>query len=365
MTVKILFIITDTRIGGTERSLLNLLTKLDLHRFTPYVIYLKPGGQYQKFFDQASCVTFKSSSKNCFSTQFLHDVNRFVNDNKITIIHSFLFHANMLARMIKLLNKNVICINSHRTIEKRSIWHLFFDRITKKLANYEVANAEAIKKYYIKHTRSDPSKISTIYNGYDFTDEIQSNPSPQFFFGCVASFSEAKGHSNLIKNLRTFLIHKQYTIAFVGDGHLRKYCQKLTKKYHLENKIFFIDSIFSTQKIFSMFNCLIIPSLWEGMPNVLFEALINEKPVIATNVGGIPEVMQYGRGVYLFDYADPSSLEKHMDHIFNYFNDTKNLAHRMRENISKIFTTTSMIEQYQNLYLCSIQETENGKKTIP
>jgi glycosyltransferase involved in cell wall biosynthesis len=71
---------------------------------------------------------------------------------------------------------------------------------------------------------------------------------------------------------------------------LRLDCERFVRKNSLERAVFFVGKKNDTKQYYKMLDCVIIPSLWEGMPNVFFEALAYGKPLIATDVGGIRDI---------------------------------------------------------------------------
>jgi len=366
MSEHILFIITDTRTGGTEKSLISFLEALDRKQYKPFCLFLKPGGELQEKIESLCEKTCPFSPKSLFDFSFIRKVCRFVLQEKIVILHSFLFHSNMLSRIVKCFHRSVVVINSHRTMEKGKKWHLLCDALTKNLVDFEVANAAAVNEFYQNKTSSHPDKIKTIYNGYPRFSNSRHCTKKIRRFVVVASFSKAKGQRELIQTLSTFLLDKPYSVTFVGEGALRPACENLVLSLGLTERISFRNRIDDQTALYDLCDCLLIPSLWEGMPNVLFEALLREKPVISTAVGGVQELSPYAHNsLFIFDHDNPQSLESSMDNIISNWEKIKEDLKQAREGIERDFSVATMAKKYQSLYSDLLQKTKNSQKSIP
>jgi glycosyltransferase involved in cell wall biosynthesis len=99
-----------------------------------------------------------------------------------------------------------------------------------------------------------------------------------------------------------------------------------------------------------LIDALLIPSRWEGMPNVLFESLLRNKPVIATNVGGIAEVKQYSSGVYFYDHYDQESLQKAVSHVITNYDTIYSALTTERHRIGNEFSVSKMVACHESLY---------------
>jgi glycosyltransferase involved in cell wall biosynthesis len=114
-------------------------------------------------------------------------------------------------------------------------------------------------------------------------------------FGTVGSLVPCKGHSFLIDAMPPVLrTLPRAQFVFVGDGPLRARLEAQTRLYGVEAQVEFLGERSDALQLLSSFDCLVHPSLAEGMPNAVLEAMAAGLPVIVTGVGGVPEIVDDG-----------------------------------------------------------------------
>ncbi len=293
---NILYIITDSRIGGTEKSFASLIRNIPLEKYKPYVFVLKGGGEMAKEYTAGGKIFVKEFNINLAGApSLLSEIISFTDDKRIDIIHSFLFHSNMFARAAKFFRPRIFVVNSHRTTEKGNCSHIIADRLTKKFVDFEVANSEAVRAFLIKNTASAPDRITVVYNGYRLEEEFgdilrRREYSGKLRFLTVASFNKAKGHRFLLEAFSEILkINPEITLELAGDGPLFEESVGIADKLGIKDRVKFSGNVSDIKRVMLRNSLLIIPSFWEGMPNVLFEAVSAGMYVVSSDVGGVRE----------------------------------------------------------------------------
>jgi glycosyltransferase involved in cell wall biosynthesis len=142
-------------------------------------------------------------------------------------------------------------------------------------------------------------------------------------------------------------------VLFVGDGPLRKRLEKLSKSLGLEGSIHFLGARRDAYDIMAMLDVFVLPSLWEGLPYSLLEALALGKPVVATATDGIPEVVVHGESGLLVSPGDPQGLAKAVIHLLNNATYAETLGRKGRERVVGTFGVDRMIRETSELYLSS------------
>ena len=339
--------------GGTEWSLVRLLKNLDKNKFKLFIAVLKGGGEMIPLYKGVSDDLFEINSGvfNCFGVFKLLGV---VDELKIDIIHSFLFHSNFVSRILKFFRKQVVCVNSHRTVELKQKQHLIIDKFTKSLVDYEIANADKVAGYIMEKTGTFSDKICTIYNGVESVEKgrygkLRRNLD-RIRFGCAGSFAEAKGQVFLLKVFTLIDKNNKAELHFWGDGPLLKEAQNFTAEEKLKN-VYFHDRTKDYSVIYENIDCLIIPSFWEGMPNVMLEALVRGIPVIASDVGGVSEVADKWAGVVkVVAPGNVSAFKDALTRDLEFYLNMKKCVIKNRNEIQRVFDLKTMAEKHEKVY---------------
>jgi len=296
--VKIFYITTDTNIGGTERMLLTLLKGVDREEYDIFLCALKSGGP---LIEKAAKLNVRGiCTKNPF--KILGLLKKYSPD----ILHTFLFHSNILGRILGRIASVPVIISSQRSIDKwRKPWHSFIDKWTSGLCNIVISNSDAGRKILLEREKISSEKIITIHNGIEidkFTKvaDIQKIRNrlgfskEDFVIGIIANLREVKGHRYLFEAFRQaseLLKDRQLKLLVVGEGKLRVELELLAKKLQIENNVFFTGFRDDVSEILKIIDIFVLSSLWEGFPVSILEAMASSKPVIASNVGGVPEAV--------------------------------------------------------------------------
>ena len=111
--------------------------------------------------------------------------------------------------------------------------------------------------------------------------------------GVIGRFSPEKGHALFLRALSQVVkIIPETKAVFVGEGKEAEQLEVMVRAKGLEDRVTFAGYQAEISSIYSVLDLVVIPSLSEGLPNVLLEAFLHRRPVVGTAVGGIPDVMQ-------------------------------------------------------------------------
>ncbi len=165
-------------------------------------------------------------------------------------------------------------------------------------------------------------RTSIVYNGIE-VDKFSSpldrviarqifNLDPtEFVFGNVGRLHEQKGHKFLLQAIAKMT--NRARLVIIGDGRLRNELVTLTDRLEISDRVSFLGARADICEFLSAIDVFIMPSLWEGQPIALLEALAIGKPCIASAVDGIPEIIVDGDNGYLVNPKDVESLTRAMD----------------------------------------------------
>lgn len=215
-----------------------------------------------------------------------------------------------------------------------------------------VALSNRIKETIIKEYRLDPSRIPVIFNGIDLSKcVVKHNYGVKNYFTIlhVGRFTEQKNHQMLIKAFSKVLKSApNCVLQLIGDGETRLEIESLVITLQIEDKVKFLglkDDVYNYMNSADLF---VLPSLYEGMPMTLIEAMGSGLPIIATEVGGIPDILVNGQEAVLTDVKEEELTEA----ILKLYADEKErrkLGQNAR-NKSSLFSAMKMAESYVEVY---------------
>ncbi|MDY6861423.1 MAG: glycosyltransferase [Thermodesulfobacteriota bacterium] len=369
--IKILYLITSTGYGGAERSLLNLVSHINKKEFSMSVCSLKIKGELGKEIEQRGIpvISLNLPKKTGIKTLFsyfpaIFKLIRIIRNTKPTIIHSLLFQANLAGRISGKICRVPLIINSFRTMEKEKKYQLFIDKITWYPADYFHAVSNMVRNFIIKKIRIPSYKVFAIPNGvirdwYRENKECRENIRNELriahhdrVISIIGRLRKEKGHAVLIKALPEVLNKfPLLKLLIVGEGEEKAHLQMLVKKLKLESRVIFKNFIKDLSPIFSITEILIVPSLHEGMPNIILEAMAAKVAVIASKAGGIPEVIEDRKNGILLPETNPETISIAIINLL----ENHTLKERLKKDalirIEQDFNIVEIVKKFEKKYI--------------
>jgi glycosyltransferase involved in cell wall biosynthesis len=202
------------------------------------------------------------------------------------IVHAHMFHAAMAACLAKLFRPNIrIVFTLHTNFVKQAYrkWLLF---VTKKLRSADIIFSPDSRRWYHK------KNAITIANGIDTSKfNLENTTSDTFTCLFLGRLAEPKNPLYLIELVNRLKDRFKFKILVAGTGPLKTDLEEQIRKYKLEEYFSLLGFTDNIPKLLSKAHCLIMPSLWEGMPMAILEAGAAGVPIVATPVGSIPSIL--------------------------------------------------------------------------
>lgn len=326
MTKAVAYFITELNIGGAEKVLTHFLGTLDRSEYDPVVICLYGGNS--SIADEIRLLNIpvydlQMTSK--WRLDVIWRLYRLLRNLKPVILHSSLFHANVLGRIVGRLAGVPIIISCRQNISIGGQWRELLNRYTVTLDDAVIAVCELARITEIEQTNISPDRVVTIYNAIDITHlAIEQATARQqirqefqiaedtFLMGTVCRFHPQKGLAHWVDAFA--LIQQRLEdpakvhLILVGDGELRLQLEEKVRSLGLTESVTFTGFRTDIPQILAAFDLFVLPSLWEGLSVVVLEAMASGLPVVATSVGGTPELVIDGETGLLVPPNDSSAL---------------------------------------------------------
>lgn len=302
--IRIAFCITDLDPGGAERALVQLVMRLDRKRFDPDVICLSPPGQLVDTLRAANVRVTCLNARRCWDVTVVWRLFRLFKKLRPAILQTFLFHANLAGRVAAWLARVPHVVSGIRVAEKRRNGYLLLDRITEWMVEIHVCVSEAVREHSFQNGRLNPRKLIVIPNGVDYLTFSAAEPidlSPWNIepadqtWVTVGRLDPQKGPWDLLNAVEK--LHSTYPrlkLLWAGRGPLQTEMQQWIDDHRLDDTIHLIGWQDNIPGLLKAADGFVLCSRWEGMPNVVLEAMAAGLPVISTNVEGVAEIIDDG-----------------------------------------------------------------------
>lgn len=302
--INVLQLMTDSKIGGAERVVLQLSKGLDINRFTVSICCLAERGPIFDEAEEAGIKIYSLGIKNRWDFLKILRLVKILKKLNIHILHAHLFHANILSRIIGKISNVPIIISTEHIMGMESSLRILVNRLTSTFVTKYIVVSEAVGGFLNKNVKIRPCKISTVLNGIEYNNFkisliAQEKLKEQFglttsqeVIGTIARLHRQKGHIYLLHAItKVVKVFPNAKFLVVGDGPLKYKLEELAHKLGIGNNVIFTGNQKDISTILSLINIFVLPSLWEGLPITILEAMAMKKPVVVTNVSGNPEVV--------------------------------------------------------------------------
>lgn len=360
--MRILEFITPTNIGGAENYVLSLSGKL---KEKGHEVFILASGFSDKKNNLINAVDF--FKKGGFDADIVNigckynplailKLVYYIKKNKIDIIHTSLSKANIIGGIASKLLR-VKSVSTAHGLNKKSQYRYSDAVICVSMAVMNNLSRQGVKK----------DKLHLVYNGIDtslfdpespaFANEPVAAPAKKrgedwLNVGIIARLSREKGVDLFLDAARAVLdVNPGIRFFIAGAGILKDELSRKAMAYGIDNSVYFMGFIGDNLPFFiNELDIVVFPSLKEGLPLSLLEAMSMGKVVIVTNVGGMPEVVADGRNGFIVEKGDFSSIADKIVHLFNERSDMVNIGKEARKSVLEKFNVNLMANKTEELF---------------
>jgi glycosyltransferase involved in cell wall biosynthesis len=361
--IRVLEIIGDASLSGAPRHLLSLVKHLNNQKFE--VVVALPPGPIVKLFEQIKTIeTIPIPMRSRWDLTAVKIIRKIIKLGKFDLIHTHGTRAGSLGRMSSIgFNLPLLYTEHLWTAEFHLgnrildfVHHLgmwIFDHFTTST----IAVSEAVKNHLLKEQITRPEKIVVIYNGVNIPAKPKRIDHQQKVIGFVGSLTRVKGVDYLIAAFKQLLNEGQdVRLEIVGTGPEKQRLKNKVKMLEIHDRIKFIGYLEDLEQVFPYWDIYVQPSLSESFGISIAEAMSYGLPVVATSVGGVPELVDSHKTGYLVPPKDAQSLAKMIKKILIDPEKSQQMGQLGRQRIIEKFSIQEMVDQTEQLYQKVVEE---------
>lgn len=363
--VKVMQITHDLKIGGLQRVVVDLALNLDKRRYSVSVCALKGGGPFEEELLRHGISVFKLPVIPNQADYFgFWKLSRILNRERPDLIHTHNTHPlidGVAAAILAGVPARIHTDHARQFPDKKR--YMIAERILSARINQMVAVSEAAKESLYSHEGIRPDRIKVVLNGIDGEKyygkvscaekrkemKIEAGDGP--VLGFVGRLSPEKGLIYLIEAMERLAEEfPKVLLLIAGDGELIEELSIEVRRRSLARNVRFLGPRLDVNEVMSVFDIFVLPSLREGLPLVLLEAMAASLPIVATDVGGNRTAVVEGVNGLIV----PSKEIDLLHHALRRLILSEDLRREFSQNSLRLFrgqfSIEKMIKEYEAIY---------------
>jgi glycosyltransferase involved in cell wall biosynthesis len=359
--LRVALVITDLDPGGAERAIVSLARNLNRDRWQPLVFCLDKPGQLVADLLDANVPCQCLSARRRRPAQAVFRLARALRRFKPPLVQSFMFHANVAARLAAPFAGFPWLIGGLRVAEHQKRWHLMLDRLTSGWSTGSVCVSRGVLRFSRDVGRLDPARLTVVPNGVDLRRFEAAKPIPRRFLGIpdhvhlalyVGRLDQQKGLPDLLNAAEAVISRKpDWHLALAGDGPCRDWLiEQIATRALLRANVHWLGRRDDIPNVLKSANVMVHASLWEGMPNSVLEAMAAGLPVIGTRVEGTEDLIVPGLTGWLVPPHEPEALANALSEAVESPELLKRYGEAGCSRAKRHFSLEAMVAAYESLW---------------
>lgn len=370
--VKIGYVVSSLGYGGVEKYVIDIANRLDRQKFIPVIFTFKKGGPLKQHLE-SDITVHEFNKRKGNDPVFPFHLAGLLKKEAVDVLHSnnwSTFVESVIARKIAAIP---VLLHAQHGIEKNEAKQesprkrFFRNRlrfISSLMCDCVVVVSQATRDFVCKEWGTSTQKVTLIYNGVDVDSFLQRDiegeqlrsslqiSKDDIVIGSVGRLMPVKNYPCLVKAFSKISSSQDNVrLMLIGDGNQYGELRRLANSMGLDDKVIFLGQRSDVKKLLSVLDIFVLPSFSEGVSLALLEAMAAEIPVVATNVGGNPEVVIPGENGLLVPSNNETELANALMSLVDNKEKRSELALAAHDRVANHFCLKRMVEEYENLYL--------------
>jgi glycosyltransferase involved in cell wall biosynthesis len=311
-----------SRMHGVKRLFAWMIPRFDKSRFNVSLVSLRKKDLSEETLESFGVdITYLHKSK--FDPATLPALLKVIDRKQIDILHLHGYGATTFGRLAGGMRKIPTLLHEHANLTDTPWFQKIADRMLEPMTDIAIAVSQSTADFVIKARQIPEHKVKVVYLGVPLEEfsrprsdaeraaaRAEHGMSPgDFIVGCVTRLHDSKGNSYLVEAARQVLNHRSNAKFYLfGEGPLREPLEQQARALGLGDRFVFGGFARDVASVLSAFDISVFPSLWEGTPLTVFEALAMGKPIVATDADGLLDVLRHDRDALIVPKRNAAAL---------------------------------------------------------
>jgi glycosyltransferase involved in cell wall biosynthesis len=361
--LNVLLLINTLERAGAEKVVVNLARRLDHSRFNVSVATIWPGGDLTEDVMAAGIELNHLCNAGETAARALLPLRRLLRRKRVDILHSQLGVAALVARLAALICRSVGTVYTEQNVVGGySRLGRFLNCATLWLPDVVVGSSQGVLDSWNLCRHRGARSSAVIPNGIDIPPwpgpkegrqhwrKVFSASDDDLVIGTIGYCYERKGQRFLVQACQDLIRNRRVRLVIVGDGPLRRELEHLTEASGLGDRVTFTGAQADVSGLISSFDIFALPSVAEGMPIVLLEAMARGLPSVATTVGANSDVIRDRQSGILVPPKAVGELSKALESLVSSPDLRAQLGVAARQRIVAEFSVERMTRDYEAVY---------------
>ena len=367
--IKVLHVVRPAA-GGMKNHLINLVKHTDKTRFKVAVACPPNTILWEELYAlgvEMVPISLAGELSPVKDYAVVHKLVKYLHQSGTTILHCHSSKGAFVGRLAAAIARTpIVLFTAHNSIfyEEWPAWKkklmATVEKILARFTDKIITVSDALKQEILDREGLPPNLLTTIYNGIEierFAQQTDSKtirrnlnlPELGAVIGTIARLAPQKGISYFLKAASLL---KEYQVSFlvVGDGPLREALEKEVEELGLNHRVIFAGQQDNIPEILALLDIFVLPSVTEGLPLTILEAMAAGKPVVATRVGGVPEAILEGKTGLIVAPKDPEALAVALASLLGEKDRINRMGTYGQRYVQEKFTVEHMVQKTTDLY---------------
>ncbi len=362
---RVLLLTDEMEVGGTQRQIVHIASHLDRSRFEPTVIYFVNRSFFVDELERTGVPVIQIEKRGKIDPMFVWRLRRALRDGRFDVAHCFAysgeFWGTLARRLLPRAARPALISSVRGTYEWYSRWNWIVKRWVSVQSHRVVANSRMGASYASQHMGLSDESISIAYNGVKPPQvkaersaalrvqlNIDAAQTMVLFVGRLVVHKDLPCLLRAAARLRDTLPGLRILLA--GDGPLQDEVSTQIAELKLERTVTLLGQRDDVQDLIDAADIVVLPSLREGLSNVILEGMMGGKPVVASRAGGNVELVLDNQTGLLFNVGDDAELANALQRLAQDAPLRERLGQGARQRAETAFSIPAMVKTFESFY---------------